>query len=216
MSDENENNEGEEEQDEKDDGEEEQVGKDGKPFDAERAQRTIETLRAEERRAKKLDKELEAARAKLKEIEDADKSELEKARDHATELEAKLEREAERRKSVNTRLTAHSLAAELGIADADLALAAVTDVEYDEDGEPTNLRERLEAACEKHPALKTPAKTPKPKLDGGSGGNNDDEGPELTAAQLEAAKALKMTPEDYVKFGSIKNIEEYERARSAA
>src|SRR3989338_5794363 len=101
------------------------LGKDGQPFDAERAQRTIEA----QREAKKLAKELEQANARLKEIDDAQKSELEKAQERTAELEKQLKAEAKLRRETNLRLSAFAVSPELGINDPDLALAAVTDVE---------------------------------------------------------------------------------------
>jgi len=191
------------------------LGKDGQPFDAERAQRTIEAQRKAEREAKKLAKELEQANARLKEIDDAQKSELEKAQERTAELEKQLKAEAKLRRETNLRLSAFAVSPELGINDPDLALAAVTDVEYDDAGEPTNLRERLEAVCEKHPALKTPVKKPKADLDGGKG-NIDAPGPELTAQQREWAVKLGMSEDEYAAYLEVKNLNDFNRVREAA
>jgi hypothetical protein len=67
-----------------------EVGKDGTPFDPERAQATIEKLRQEAKEAKALAKRLAELEAKEEERKMAELSDLEKANKRAEALEAEL------------------------------------------------------------------------------------------------------------------------------
>jgi hypothetical protein len=73
-------------------------------------------------------------------------------------------------------------------------------VEFDEDDEPTNLTERVEALVSDYPLLQgTPPKPKAPNINGGGGG--DDKKPDLTPEEIgrlhgsaEAATAADVTP----------------------
>jgi hypothetical protein len=65
-----------------------ELGKDGKPFNAERAQALIDKLDAEAKEGKKAAKRLAELEAKEKAREEAELSELEKARKESAELRA--------------------------------------------------------------------------------------------------------------------------------
>jgi hypothetical protein len=67
-----------------------ELGKDGKPFDAARAQALIEKLDAEAKEGKKAAKRLAELEAKEKERAEAELSELDKANKKIAEYEAKL------------------------------------------------------------------------------------------------------------------------------
>jgi hypothetical protein len=66
-----------------------ETGADGKPFDAARAQATIDTLRAEVKAGKAASTELAAAQARLKAIEDAGRTESERQAAELAELKTK-------------------------------------------------------------------------------------------------------------------------------
>ena len=73
-----------------------ELGKDGKPFDAARAQALIDKLDAEAKEGKKAAKRLAELEAKEKERAEAELSELEKANKKLAELEKKLVQSAYR------------------------------------------------------------------------------------------------------------------------
>lgn len=127
--------------------------------------------------------------------------------------------QAERRDTM-LRLAAHALKDELGVADVDLALAALdrNAVEYSETGEPANLKEQLEQLLERKPILKAQAASGggAPILNGGSGATGGP-APALTAEELAEAKRHGMTPERYALAKQAGgNIQEYLAQRQAA
>lgn len=106
-------------------------------------------------KAKKLQKDLDDAQARLKEVEDKDKSELERLKgDHTTALEKlkKLEKQnkagaIERAFLKNNKFKWHS-------ADAALKLVDLAEVEYDsETGEVTGMVDAVKQLAKDHPYL---------------------------------------------------------------
>jgi ATP-dependent Lon protease len=89
-----------------------EVGKDGSPFDAERAQALIDKLREENKAAKSAAKELAELKAADEKRKEAEMSELEKLQKKAAELETKL-RATELREMRNRIGTEHKLPAEI-------------------------------------------------------------------------------------------------------
>jgi hypothetical protein len=73
-----------------------ELGKDGKPFDAVRAQALIDKLDAEAKEGKKASKRLAELEAKEKERADAELSELDKATKQIAELKAQVALQAHR------------------------------------------------------------------------------------------------------------------------
>jgi hypothetical protein len=162
-------------------GTEPQAGKDGTPFDAQRAQATIDALRNEIKAGKATAKEADALRARLKEIEDKDKSEVERLAGTAREAGEKLTAAEHRARDLAIRLAVAETATTLGITGASVKAAVrLLDhgaLEFDEDtGEPTNVEVVLKALLKEFPMLATdgekppPAKgtpqTPKPQTNG--------------------------------------------------
>lgn len=189
-------------------------GKDGTPFDPDRAQRALDAAREAERKAKADAKEAREKAKKYDELTEAQKSELEKAQDRAEKAEAKAE-------SADAKLKRANLIAALadpkhGIVNARAAAKLIEGVEFDEEGEPTNLGSPddedslLGKFLSENDYLKgTPAKPKAPSTDAREGG--DEKPPSLTAAELEAAKASGMTPEEYEVFkkgGSLADLQE--------
>ena len=101
-------------------------------------------------------KERDELAAKLKTIEDAQLSEHDKLAKRVEEYETREAEWAAEKKETALKLGVFSLQAPLGIADTDLALAALdrSQVEYDGNGQPTNLQDVLTALLEAKPLLK--------------------------------------------------------------
>lgn len=194
--------------------EEKPKGKDGNDFDPDRAQRALEAAREGERKAKAEAKEAKDKAKKYDELTEAQKSELEKAQDRAEKAEAKAESADAKLKRAN--LIAALADPKFGIVNARAAAKLIEGVEFDEEGEPTNLGSPDEDASligrflSENEYLKgTPVKPKAPSTDAKEGG--DEEPPKLTAAELEAAKASGMSPEEYAIFakgGSLADLEE--------
>lgn len=132
-----------------------ETGKDGQPFDAARAQSTIDALRNEIKNLKGTSKELDAAKARLKEIDDASKSETERLASKATEAEQKLAAAEQRAADLALQITVERAAGRLGFHDPDDAYRLIDRraVELDDDGEPKNVDALLTALAKAKPHL---------------------------------------------------------------
>lgn len=187
----------------------------GEPFDEERAMATIRNLREVEKQAKKDAKRLADLEAKLKGIEDADKTELEKAQAKVAELEQASQTAASERRDLVLRAAVNERAVALGIASPRLALAALDRdaVTFDDAGQPTNLDEALTALLEREPVLKGAPQPPTSvSLNAGSGSGGQ-RPPDLTAEELQAASALGMTPERYAAYRNVATVSDYQKQR---
>jgi hypothetical protein len=194
------------------------LGKDGKEFDPDRAQHTIETLRAE---SAERDKALKTVQAELKKHEDAQLSESERLAKTAQEKEREAADLATQLQEVRLERAFYraTATAELHCADPSLALLALdrSKIKYDESGEPTNIEDELGALLESKPILKgEPGKPTAPSLDAGAAARQAGPTPKLTDAQLEQAKAAGGT-ERYVAFGEARTIDQmaavYDRSK---
>jgi len=140
-----------------------QVGADGTPFDSARAQTTIEALRTEVRTLKSTKTELDAAKAKLQEIEDAGKSETERATAKAADAEKKLTESQTLLRSMAIRVAVAESATAVGIAPenvrAAIRLLDASTVELDDSGEPKNVEAVLKALVKDFPILAVAATT---------------------------------------------------------
>jgi hypothetical protein len=144
-----------------------ETGKDGTAFDAARAQRTIDQLRDEVKASKGTAKELETLRTRLKEIEDKDKSEVERLAGTAREAGEKLTAAEHRARDLAIRLAVAETATTLGITGSGVKAAVrLLDhgaLEFDEDtGEPTNVEVALKALVKEYPMLATDGEKPPP------------------------------------------------------
>ena len=151
--------------------------------------------------------------ARLREIEDAEKTELQLARDRAAELEQAHAQATERVRAANLKAAVYDLADSLGLASASLALRAVdrAKVDWDDGDAPTNIQDLLAELAEEEPALKAKQpKTPRTNATGGAGGQ---EPPALTAEQLEWASKTGMTPDEYRQAMSLRTLTDWERSR---
>jgi hypothetical protein len=130
-------------------------GKDGTPFDADRAQRTIDQLRDEIKALKGTSKEAETLRARLKEIEDKDKSEVERLAGTARETSEKLTAAEAKAQDLAIRLSVERAARKLNFIDEDDAYRLIDRraVEMDDDGEPQNVEKLLTDLAKAKPHL---------------------------------------------------------------
>ena len=171
-------------------------------WDHERGMATIVKLREELKAAKAEGRRVAELEAKLTAIEDAEKTELQRAADQLATYQAKEAAWATERRDTLLKLAVHTKAPELGITSPTLALAALKDagtIEYDDQGQPSNLDAALIALLEAEPALKGVVK-PKPPGTNAGDGAGDIPPPALTADQLAWAGRLGMTPEHYAAF----------------
>lgn len=157
--------------------------------------------RLDERKNKYADyDDLKAKAQKLAEIEEANKSELEKAKDAADK--AKKERDAALAKAQDTLIRAAFVAeaAKAGAAHPEdaYALADRSGVEVAEDGTISGVEAAVKALVEGGRLVM--AKRIAPSLDGGAGSGNTPGGDApLSAEELEAARKAGITPEQYAK-----------------
>jgi len=189
-------------------------GADGTTFDPERAQRALEAAREAEKKAKAEAKENREAKAELDKLKERDLSEQEKLAKQAKEALEKAEAADGKLRKAN--LIAALTNPEFGIVNARAAAKLIEGVEYDDEGEPTNLgkpddEESLVAKfLAENEFLRGKAAKPKaPSLDGGEGGN--EKPPELTADELEMARLSGMSPEEYAvyrKGGSLDDLKQ--------
>lgn len=187
------------------------VGKDGTPFDPDRAQRTIEKLRDELKQAKLTAKERDDLAARVKEYEDSQKSELERAKDAEREASERAKQATEKARNANLKAALYDKAADLGIGSPSLALRALdrNKLEWDDEDEPANLAAVLEALLEEEPLLKATPKKRTPSTDAGGGAGNG-EPPTLTQEQLEAARALGYdNPAEYAADMNLKTLDDW-------
>lgn len=185
-------------------------------FDKDRAMSTIQKLREEVKAAKADVKKTKDLEAKLKEIEDAQLSDQERVAKERDDLAAEKAAWEQERQTTNLKLAVYAQATPLGIVDADLALAALdrSKLEYDETGTPKNIADVLLELLEAKPILKgsasTASRTGSTDAGGGQGGGK---APALTAAELEAAQKLGMTPESYAAMRDVQTVDDYSKAR---
>lgn len=184
----------------------------GDDFDKDRAMQTIKNLREYEKQAKKLQKELDAAQAKLKEEEDAKLSEQEKALKRAEAAEAKIAAAEDKLRTAN--LLVALADSGHGIVSAKAAAKLIEGVEYDDDGKPSNLDDILPAFIESYPFLVGEKPKAKPGDINAGGGSKQGEGPKLTAEQLDMAGKLGMSPEEYAAYQTVSTPEEFQAAQA--
>lgn len=137
-------------------------------FDKDRAMATIAKLRDFEKLSKAQGKELEGLRQQIKAHEDAKLSDVEKRDARIAELEQEVNDLRVRHQQVAVRGTVATAAARYGAVypDAAYKLIDLADVEFDEDGAPTNVDRLLADAKKAYPLL---FRNPSGSADAGSG-----------------------------------------------
>lgn len=188
---------------------------DGKPFDPQRAMDTILRQREREKELEAQLRELKPKAAKLDEIERAQLSEQEQAELRAREAEDKAT------KAERTLRKANLISAlnhpDLNLVDARAAAKLIEGVEYDDDGEPSNLG-RLDEAdsliakfLAEHPYLRGErAKPTPPPTDAREGG--DRRTPQLSAEEIAAAERAGMSHEEYAAYKGGATLADLEAA----
>jgi hypothetical protein len=132
--------------------------------------------------------EMKKAAAKLAEIEDANATELEKANKRAEKAEADALKTAEKAKETAIRAAIIAEAAKKNVVNPNVVAALVdrASIEFDGDGNPTNIAEAVEVLLEAEPYL-AGGGTHQSVDQGARGGGAD----QLTVAQLKT-----MSPEE--------------------
>jgi hypothetical protein len=157
----------------------------------------------QERKARRdAEKRAKDVEARLKKFEDDQLSEQEKAVKRAADAEGKVAQAEQRLRTAN--LIAELARPEHGIVNAKAAAKLIDGVEYDDDGEPTNLDTLLPAFLDENPYLKTTAAVADPKPVGtganAGAGTQGAKPPDLTADELAYAAKHGMTPERYAQM----------------
>lgn len=166
----------------------EPLGDGGKAaLDKERADRKAEKKRAD------------ALQARLDALEADKLSDTEKLQKRADDAESKVTAATEklRRAHLLTALADKGLAG----TKAQAAAKLIDGVDYDDDDQPKNLDDAITAATALYGEDMFKGFKPKaPRLNGGDGGTDDGDKPSLTAEQLDMAKAMNLTPEEYLAY----------------
>ena len=130
------------------------LGPDGKPFDPDRAMRTIENLRGFEKQATEQQKMIADLEAKIREHEDAKLSETEKLQNRLSELESERSVWERERQELRVGILIEQAAAKAGAAHPDSIprLIDLADVQYNRDGTPKNIDQLIDKAREQYPS----------------------------------------------------------------
>lgn len=128
---------------------------DGDDFDRDRALATIRRLRDQEKTLKAQVKDADALRKRVQEIEDKDKSEVERQASRAQEAQAKLTAAEQRAADLMLQMSVERAARKLGFIDEDDAFRLLDRkaVTLDDDGEPTNVDALLKDLAKAKPHL---------------------------------------------------------------
>lgn len=112
----------------------------GEPFDLDRAKATIAKLRGIEKDAKAKDKQIAQLSAKIQDFEKSQLSETEKVQARVKELEAEREDLLRERRTYAAKEVAMSEAEKLKAKSPLRVFKLIqADIEYDDDGKPTNI-----------------------------------------------------------------------------
>jgi hypothetical protein len=135
-------------------------------------------------------KERDELSTKLKQIEDAQLTETERLKKQAEESAGKVSAAEQKLRDTLTRLEIERAARKLSIVDEDAAfrLLDASKIEFDKDGQPTNVSSLLEALVKAKPYLVEASGG------GGSGGGASNPGRGRGAGELTRADLAKMTP----------------------
>lgn len=160
------------------------------------------------------EKEAEKLKARLAQIEEAQLSENEKLARRADEAEQKLTLAEQRIRKAN--LLSELSKPELGIVNAQAAAKLIDGIEYDDEGEPSNLAEVLPVFLENHSFLLQPATPLKPKAPAVNAGDGtgDETQHDLTADELEAARRYNIPPERYAAMKRVRTLDDFQQVRA--
>jgi hypothetical protein len=132
------------------------TGSDGEPFDAARAQRTIDALRNEIKELKPQAQAGKTAQQRLQELEDAQKTDLEKAQAKAAALEAQLTAAQAAHESALIRAAVEREAHQQGAVKADVVYRLIdrSGITLDDSGDVKGADKAVKALLEAEPYLK--------------------------------------------------------------
>ncbi len=180
---------------------------------------TILNLREKEKDYKRQIREAADLKTRLDVLEAEKLSDEEKQAKLLTELQAEKVAWAAERQNILLGLAVQKESRTVGIQDADIALALLdrSQVEYDDDGAPTNLAALLEALAEAKPLLKgiTPAVPAVPSINAGNG-HQQGPTPQLRADELQAAAETGMTPDRFEAMKHVTSLADFEKLQASA
>ncbi|HYI80014.1 MAG TPA: hypothetical protein VEW67_04065 [Thermoleophilaceae bacterium] len=216
-------------------------GPDGTPFDTERVLRALRQSRSAEREARDGERtareELTTANGQVTDLRSQVaqlQQQLQEAGGLSTEdAEAAQRRETElqsRETAAQDALRQGRLLTELakpehGIVDAEAAAQLIVGVEFDAEGNPTNLtvkdgedpesKSLLDGFLEARPFLRSGAAPPPPapSIDGGAG-NGQQPVVDLTAEELEAADKAGLSPQQYQARKGVRTLKDWQATRA--
>lgn len=181
----------------------EQSDDQGRVFTQEELDRIVGDRLARERGKYADYDDLKAAAAKLKELEDANKTELEKAQEarEAAERAAQAALTAANERLMRAAFLAQAAQAGAAHPEDAYALADKAGVVVAEDGTVSGVDAAVAALVEAG-RLVMSGRPAAPNLDGGAGGGDrpSEKAAKLTAEELEIAAKMGITPEEYAKY----------------
>ncbi len=174
-------------------------------WDEDRAKATIAAQRESEKKLKAELADARKAQAELDKIKADQLTEQEKAEKRAQDAESKAEAADSKLKAANLLV---ALTNTDGVKNAKAAAKLIEGVEYDDNGEPTNLDTQVGVLFETFPEQKTDGSTPAPPVPNvnGATGQQGPPAPSLTAEQVAHAEKMGWTPEKYAKWLNVENI----------
>lgn len=169
-------------------------------------------LEAERKARRDAEKRAKDAEKKAADLESEKLTEDQRKAKRLEELEAEKTAWERERQQYRIEQAVGRLTAKLKLVDVETVVRLVDSgrVEFDDSGIPTNVEKLVGDLVKEKPFLATTAATPPP-----AGGINAGDGtsggppPNLTADELEAAKASGMTPERYAAMKSVKTLDDW-------
>lgn len=163
----------------------------GKTFSQADLDRIVETRLARERQKYEGFDDLKKKAEEYDKLEEAQKTELQKAQDRATKAEADAKAASDRAKETALRAAIISEAAKKNVVDPDAAVALLdkSAIEYDKDGSPTNIADAVDSLLKAKPYL----------VGGGSRGDADQGARNGGANQLTREQLQTMSHAEIVK-----------------
>lgn len=178
----------------------------------------IAALEAERTARREAEKEAKRLAAKLKEREDADKTETQRQADRLAELEAERAQWTKERRDVYVMAAVQGLQPKFGLIDVE-AVARLMDastITYDEHDRPQNVELAVQSLLQSKPYLGGGGRPQPPVRTNGNEGTSSAEPPRLTQAELEAAAETGMTAERYAALKGVKSLDEWQATRRPA
>ena len=173
--------------------------------------RLIAEARKAARDAERRAKDAEKA---LREREEAELSEQQKQEKRLADLEAERTAWVTERQSVYLTAAVTQLSAKYGLVDVDATVRLLDrdNLDYADNGQPTNAEEMVRALLREKPYLGGSRPATAVAI-GATEGTTTAQPPNLTAEELEAAKGAGLSPERYAALRSVRTIDEWQATR---